>query len=255
MYRKWMKQLRERGWEGAGETAMLRKAVSYEAFKGWTQWKENEHSFPSGLGPGWLPQGWMWFIPGVTCLTGTLLGDSTSLSVPWLPISEYTSHVGQSSPKPWMAKAEYSPKFGCSSVKYEKFMLDMERWQLSTCNGKNFFPYRHGEYSSRNQKWDKQRDRWAITGGTKERVRTLIWLNSAERWDQNCIWESECDKRVPVPEKRIWFYLVDRRGQCRQLITIALMLCWWIFATYFEGRRDGWGESVNRLLQLSRKKR
>ena len=148
-----------------------------------------------------------------------------------------------------MAKAEYSPKLGSSSLKYEKCILDMERWQLPTCNGKNFFPYRHGEYSSRNQKWDKQRDRWAITGDTKETVRTLTWLKSDERWDQNCIWESECDKRVSVPEKKIWFYLADRGGQCRQFVTIALMLCWWIFATYFEGRRDGWGESVKRLLQ------
>lgn len=37
MYRKWVKQLRKREWEGAGETAVLTKTVSYEAFKGWTQ--------------------------------------------------------------------------------------------------------------------------------------------------------------------------------------------------------------------------
>lgn len=136
-------------------------------------------------------------------------------------------------------------------------MFISEIWKVYFRHGKmtashlqweEFFPIQ-----TWNQKWDKQRDRWAITGDTMETVRTLTWLKSDERWDKNCIWESECDKRVSVPEK-IWFYLVDRGGQCRQLLTIALMLCWCIFATYFEGRRIGWGESVKRLLQQSRKK-
>lgn len=36
VHRKWVKQS-EKEREGAGETAVLTKTVSYEAFKGWTQ--------------------------------------------------------------------------------------------------------------------------------------------------------------------------------------------------------------------------
>lgn len=122
--------------EKGGGTAMLRKAVSLEASKGWALKGKWTEILIRVLPLGWLRHGWMPFVFGATCLTGTFLEGSTSLSwVPHPPVPRVDISRWPIFPQIVNSWSRVK-KFGCWSLK--NVCWTWKKWQLSTCNRKDF---------------------------------------------------------------------------------------------------------------------